>query len=148
MGRTLAGEKSLCGGRYGEIDGHWSENNKVTATFATTITIHHCLFEILVEQGIQRSSDHSRRRGPVFGENEVSQIFWEWDKVSKQTLDSNYRSIKLNIKNCYKVRLMRWWGGRTHISFQSWSPNQPRLSRWMGWRTDEWGRIRTGGNPI
>ena len=94
MGRTIAGEKSLCGGRYGEIDGHWSENNKVTATLATTITIHHCLFEILVEQGIQRSSDHSRRRGPVFGENEVSQIFWEWDKVSKQTLNSNYRSIK------------------------------------------------------
>ena len=55
---------------------------------------HSPLFEILVEQGIQRSSDHSRRRGPVFGENEVSQIFWEWDKVSKQTLNSNYRSIK------------------------------------------------------
>ena len=55
---------------------------------------HSPLFEILVEQGIQRSSDHSRRRGPVFGENEVSQIFWERDKVSKQTLNSNYRSIK------------------------------------------------------
>ena len=108
---------------------------------------HSPLFEILVEQGIQRSSDHSRRRGPVFGENEVSQIFWERDKVSKQTLNSNYVPLN-NMKNCYEVRLMRWWGGRTHISFQSWSPNQPRLSRWMGWRTDEWGRIRTGGNPI
>ena len=93
MGRTLAGEKSLCGGRYGEIDGHWSENNKVTATLATTITIHHCL----------KSLSNRESNGLLIIQEGEAQclekmkwvsLFWEWDKVSKQTLNSNYRSIK------------------------------------------------------